>query len=164
MGKEEGFVKIYRSLIDDPIWLNSTPAQKAVLITLMCMVTWKPRKWDVLGKPITLKPGQCFTSLSEIALRAGDGVSREVVRKALARFETLGFSTHQRTQRGTLITIVKWRVYQLEEEAENIGWSPGRHRGGRRQKGLSRSTSESWTNGQPVTMPRRSPSSKRPYL
>lgn len=69
MGKEEGFVKIYRSLIDDPIWLNSTPAQKAVLITLMCMVTWKPRKWDVLGKPITLKPGQCFTSLSEIALR-----------------------------------------------------------------------------------------------
>ena len=126
MGKEEGFVKIYRSLIDDPIWLNSTPAQKAVLITLMCMVTWKPRKWDVLGKPITLKPGQCFTSLSEIALRAGDGVSREVVRKALARFETLGFSTHQRTQRGTLITIVKWRVYQLEEETENTAENTAR--------------------------------------
>ena len=104
MGKEEGFVKIYRSLIDDPIWLNSTPAQKAVLITLMCMVTWKPRKWDVLGKPITLKPGQCFTSLSEIALRAGDGVSREVVRKALARFETLvstSLKKRQRTQQRT---------------------------------------------------------------
>ena len=118
MGKEEGFVRLYRSLIDDPIWLNSTPAQKTVLITLLCMVTWKPRQWDILGKPFVLQPGQCFTSLSKLAKKAGKGITVDVVRKALQRFENLGFSTMKSTKRGRLITIEKWRVYQLDDEEE----------------------------------------------
>ena len=118
MGKEEGFVRLYRSLIDDPIWLNSTPPQKTVLITLLCMVTWKPRQWDILGKPFVLQPGQCFTSLSKLAKKAGKGITVDVVRKALQRFENLGFSTMKSTKRGRLITIEKWRVYQLDDEEE----------------------------------------------
>ena len=115
MGKEEGFVRLYRSLIDDPIWLNSTPPQKTVLITLLCMVTWKPRQWDILGKPFVLQPGQCFTSLTQVALRAGLGVTPKIVRNALNRFEKLGFLALERAHRGTLITIVKWRFYQLDD-------------------------------------------------
>ena len=119
MGKEDGFIRIYRSLLDDPIWANSTAPQKSVLITLMCMVSWQPRQWDILGKPIMLQPGQCFTSLPQIAKKAGRGVTPEIVRKALIRFENLGFCTVKSTNRGRLITIVKWRFYQLDEETEN---------------------------------------------
>lgn len=41
------------------------------------------------------------------------------MRKALIRFENLGFCTVKSTNRGRLITIVKWRFYQLDEETEN---------------------------------------------
>lgn len=118
MGKEDGFIRLYRSLLNDPIWFNSTPAQAKVLITLLCMVTWTPRQWDILGKPIMLQPGQCFTSLTQVALRAGSGVTPKIVRNALNRFEKLGFLALERAHRGTLITIVKWRFYQLGDTDE----------------------------------------------
>lgn len=118
MGKEDGFIRLYRSLLNDPIWFNSTPAQAKVLITLLCMVTWQPIQWDILGKPIMLQPGQCFTSLPQISQKAGRGVTPDIVRKALKRFENLGFCTVHSTARGRLITIVKWRVYQLGEKTE----------------------------------------------
>jgi hypothetical protein len=31
---EQGWIKLHRKLLDDPIWLNSTSSQKVVLITL----------------------------------------------------------------------------------------------------------------------------------
>lgn len=131
MGKAEGFIRLYRSLLDDPIWFNSTPAQKSVLITLLCMVTWQPIQWDILGKPIVLQPGQCFTSLTQIAEKAGSGVTPKSVRSALNRFEKLGFLASEWSNRGRLITIVKWRFYQLDDDQE--GKQDGRPRAGQGQ-------------------------------
>lgn len=116
---EGNWIKLYRKMIDDPIFVNSTPAQVKVLLAVMFLAAWAPKKWDVLGHEFTIQPGEVFISSYELARRAGDGVSREVVRKSLVRFEKLGFWNLKRTHRGVLIHIVNWRKYQLYEGEQN---------------------------------------------
>ena len=115
---EGNWIKLYRKMIDDPIFVNSTGPQVKVLLTVMFLAAWTPKKWDVLGHEFTVQPGEVFISTRDLADRAGDDVSHKVVRGALARFEKLGFWTLKRAHTGTLIHIVNWRKYQLYEDAE----------------------------------------------
>ena len=126
---EGNWIKLYRKMIDDPIFVNSTGPQVKVLLTVMFLAAWTPKKWDVLGHEFTIQPGEVFISTRDLADRAGDDVSREVVRKALVRFEKLGFWTLKRTRKGTLIHIVNWRKYQLYDSEGNPRENPrGTHR------------------------------------
>lgn len=112
---EGNWIKLYRKMVDDPIFVNSTGPQVKVLLTVMFLAAWTPKKWDVLGREFTIQPGEVFISTRDLADRAGDDVSHKVVRGALARFEKLGFWTLKRARTGTLIHIVNWRKYQLYE-------------------------------------------------
>ena len=109
---DSGYIKLYRSLLEDPIWTNSTAEQCVILIQLLFFVTWKPKKWDVFGRQFTLNPGQGFVSIREFSKICGHEISYQNVRTAFKRFGNLGFLTQEPTQRGTLITIVNWRKYQ----------------------------------------------------
>lgn len=121
---EGNWIKIYRKMVDDPIFVNSTGPQVKVLLTVMFLAAWTPKKWDVLGHEFTIQPGEVFISTRDLAERAGDDVSREVVRKALVRFEKMGFWTLKRTRKGMLISIVNWRKYQLYDGKENPRENP----------------------------------------
>lgn len=112
---EGNWIKLYRKMIDDPAFVNSTGPQVKVLLTVMFLAAWTPKKWDVLGHEFTIQPGEVFISTRDLADRAGDDVSHKVVRGALARFEKLGFWTLKRARTGTLIHIVNWGKYQLYE-------------------------------------------------
>ena len=116
---EGNWIKLYRKMVDDPIFVNSTGPQVKVLLTVMFLAAWTPKKWDVLGYEFIIQPGEVFISTRDLADRAGDDVSREVVRKALVRFEKIGFWTLKRTRKGMLIHIVNWRKYQLYDGKEN---------------------------------------------
>ena len=127
---EGNWIKLYRKMIDDPAFVNSTPAQVKVLLTVMFLAAWTPKKWDVLGHEFTIQPGEVFVSTRDLADRAGDGVSHKVVRGALERFEKLGFWTLKRARTGTLIHIVNWRKYQLYECVEGTGEGTARAQAG----------------------------------
>lgn len=127
---EGNWIKLYRKMVDDPIFVNSTGPQVKVLLTVMFLAAWTPKKWDVLGHEFTIQPGEVFISSLELARRAGDGVSRKVVRGALERFEKLGFWTIQRSKRGALIHIVNWGKYQLYESDEGQSMGHTRANGG----------------------------------
>lgn len=111
-----GYVKVWRELLDKPIWQCSTPQQKTILITLLAMANWQENDWEWQGKKFKAKPGQVVTSLQKIAERCGEGVSIKQVRTALTRFEGYGFLANQSTNRNRLITIVNWDFYQGEPE------------------------------------------------
>lgn len=134
---EGNWIKLYRKMIDDPAFVNSTPAQVKVLLTVMFLAAWTPKKWDVLGHEFTIQPGEVFISTRDLADRAGDGVSHKVVRGALERFEKLGFWTLKRARTGTLIHIVNWRKYQLYECVEGTGEGTARAQAGH-SEGTSR--------------------------
>lgn len=110
----QGWVKIYRELLDKPIWQLSTPGQKVVLITILMLASHTDKQWEWQGKPFVIKPGQFITSLASLADKAGKGVTSEIVKKALKRFVKYGFIVDNGTKTGRLITIVNWGKYQDE--------------------------------------------------
>ena len=110
--EDKGFICLWRSLLENPIWVNSKSEQKVILITLLLMASWKERKYDIYGDTIILNPGQFITSYSEIKKLTGKDISIRNVRTGIDRFEKLGFLTRQVTRRGTLVTIVNWDKYQ----------------------------------------------------
>ena len=112
MSNKGGWIKLYRELLDKPIWFESTPEQKVILITLLLMANHDGRQWEWQGKQYYAGPGQFVTSLSKIAEKAGPGISMQNVRTALKRFEKFNFLTNQSTKVNRLITIVNWGIYQ----------------------------------------------------
>ena len=106
------WVKLYRNLLEKPIWKQSNPEQKTILITLLMMVNYTASEWEWEGKIFTCEPGQIVTSLESIAQKSGKGISIQNVRTALKRFEKLEFLTDESTKSGRLITIENWGKYQ----------------------------------------------------
>lgn len=119
MIQPKGYLKLWRELMIKPIWLNSTPEQKTILITLLAMANFKEKQWEWEGKKFTVKPGQFITSANSIIENCGVGVTRQNVRTALARFEKLEFLTMQSTKTGMLITIENWALYQGDDCTAN---------------------------------------------
>ena len=114
-----GFLKLHRALVEKPIWKQSTPEHKAILIQILVMADFNPNEWEYKGVKYKTKPGQFVTSLQSIADECGKGISVQNVRSALARFERLGFITNESTKVNRLITIVNWSVYQARDDKGN---------------------------------------------
>lgn len=112
MSNKGGWIKLYRELLEKPIWFESTPEQKTILITLLLMANHEGRQWEWQGQQYYARPGQFVTSLAKIAEKAGPGISIKNVRTALARFEKYEFLANQSTKRNRLITINNWAFYQ----------------------------------------------------
>lgn len=114
---DKGWVSLWREVLDKPIWLLSTSGQRSVLIAILLSVNHAEKNWEWQGKPYVAKPGQMITSMEHLAEKSGKGVTRQVVRGSLERFEKLGFLTKQSTKVNTLITIVNWEKYQGEKSS-----------------------------------------------
>lgn len=115
----QGWIKLYRELGDKPIWLESTPEQKVILITLLMMANHDSKEWEWMGKPYKAEAGQFVTSLQKIAAKSGKGISIQNVRTALKRFEKYDFLTDESTKVNRLITIVNWGLYQGSGDRTN---------------------------------------------
>ncbi|MDO4302127.1 MAG: hypothetical protein Q4D26_12175 [Clostridia bacterium] len=117
---DNGWIKLYRELIDKPIWINSTLEQRVILITLLCMANHKPKKWEFKGSPYEVQAGQFITSVKSIASKCSNkDITTQKVRTALKRFKNLGFLTIETTSKDSLITIVNWELYQNYTEQDN---------------------------------------------
>ena len=86
MNQSHGWIKLYRCLLEDPLWQCGTPEQKVILVTLLLMANHAEAKWQWRGKPCTCKPGQMITSLKSIQDKCGRGISERNIRTALKRF------------------------------------------------------------------------------
>jgi len=112
-----GWIKLHRSILEDPVWTTANPEQKVVLMTVLLSASHEPRQWAWEGKKFEVQPGQFVTSLSNLATKAG--VSIQSVRSAIARFEKLDILTNESTKTGRLISIKKWRTYQDTADTPN---------------------------------------------
>ena len=111
----QGWVKLYRELLDKPIWLLSTSNQRSILIAILLLANHSENKWEWKGKPFVVKPGQFITSADSLAKKSGRGITRQAVRGAMQRFTKLGFITSETTNTNTLINVVNWGSFQVKE-------------------------------------------------
>ncbi|MBB6215624.1 DNA replication protein DnaD, partial [Anaerosolibacter carboniphilus] len=100
----QGWIKLHRELLVKPIWTESTPEQKTILITLLMMANHKEKEWEWKGQKYKARPGQFVTSLESIAKKSGLGISIKNVRTALKRFEKYEFLANESTNKNRLIT------------------------------------------------------------
>ncbi len=111
------WIRLYRKLLTDPVWLTSTPEQKAVLIAILLMANHTESEWEWMGEKFRVNPGEFVTSLESIRVASGKGISIQNVRSAIARFEKLNFLTYKATKTGRVIKVCKWDSYQQSETA-----------------------------------------------
>jgi len=113
-----GWVRLYRKLLDDPVWTFASAEHKAVLVTILLLANHETRQWIWRGQKFETKPGQLITSLSSLAEKAG--VSIQNVRSALSKLEkTHLFLTNESTKSGRLISIRNWDNYQPPKTKAN---------------------------------------------
>ncbi len=113
---EGGWVKLYRKLLDDPLWKNCNHAQKTILITLLLLANHKPNRWIFKSEKYEVKEGEFITSLASLAEETKCSIMQ--IRTALAKFEKYDFLTYQSTKQNRLIKIKNWAKYQCIEQLE----------------------------------------------
>lgn len=113
----QGWIKLYRQLLDDTVWKRSSSVQKNIFITILLLANHSENEWDWNGKKFKVQAGQLVTSRDSLAEKAG--CTPQNVRTALKRFEKLEILTIKSTKTGTLITINNWEKYQSADENTN---------------------------------------------
>ena len=121
MNKHQGWIKLYRALLDGPLWQCGTAEQKVILVTLLLMANHAEHKWQWQGRPFVCKPGQMITSLKSIQENCGKKITIQKIRTALERFESMGFLNKESNKQNTLITIRNWSAYQGYDNPDNTG-------------------------------------------
>lgn len=118
---DQGWVKLYRALLEDVVWKLSTSDQRSVLITILLLANHSASQWEWNGEEFTVNPGQLVTSLDSLVKKSGRGISIQNVRSSLKRFEKLHFLTNQSTKHGRLITVANWEKYQCQDDTPTKG-------------------------------------------
>lgn len=113
----QGWIKLYRQLLDDTVWKRSSSVQKNIFITILLLANHLENEWDWNGKKFKVQAGQLVTSRDSLAEKAG--CTPQNVRTALKRFKKLKILTIKSTKTGTLITINNWAKYQSADENTN---------------------------------------------
>ncbi len=105
MKYDSGMIALWRKFLDWE-WYEDVNT-KAVFIHLLLIANWKDKKWQ--GRLI--KRGQCWISRGNLAKKTG--LSVQNVRTALEHLEATGEITKKSTNSGMLITIEKYKDYQI---------------------------------------------------
>lgn len=115
--ENNGWIKLHRCLLSKAIWKCSTPEQKTLLITILLLANHEPSQWIWEGKKYTCEAGEFITSIK--ALANTSGLTPQIVRTALVKFENLEFLTNKSTNRNRLIKVENWGFYQGFDDDAN---------------------------------------------
>ena len=107
-----GWIKLYRTLMNDCLWLQGTPIQKNLMIVLLLSSNALPFDGIFEGEKIIINRGQFLTSLESLKQKIGKGVTIQKIRTALKNLEKYDFITNKSTKVGRLITVVNYSKYQ----------------------------------------------------
>ena len=104
MPKDEGYIKLYRSLLNWE-WIDK-PETLSTFLFLILSANHSDKEWH----GTTIKRGQTVTSYNEICTKLGLTVAQ--VRTSIKRLISTGEITHQKTNRYSLITIRNYDTFQ----------------------------------------------------
>lgn len=114
MSDRKGWIKFFRSILDNPVAMKSL-AHFGVWCILLLTATSKSRKIWFDGKEIVLKPGQLITGRKQISEFFKD-LNESKVQRVLKDFENAQQIEQQTTFKNRLITLKNWDKYQSGEQ------------------------------------------------
>ena len=107
----EGWILLHRKLQECEIWDNSQPFDmRSAWIDLLLLANHRDVEMVFDYEPMTVKRGQYLTSVRKLGARWSWSKNRTL--KFLKLLESLNMITRDSTNQRTLVTIVKYDVYQ----------------------------------------------------
>lgn len=119
-----GFIALHREALDHHLFRHD-PARLGAWFWLVAKACWKPTKFDVSGKTITLERGQICASRNQLAKEWG--WSPSAVERFLTRLRTEQMIGQEAGQGRSIITICNYAKYQdvSDEPGQETGQATG---------------------------------------
>lgn len=114
---DNSFFKVYRSLLDDPLWLSEPFTYGQAWVDLIGLANFADKDKFYRGQYQRVKRGQVVTSQQALAERWSWG--RRKVSTFLRNLESAKMCTVTVTPYGTTITIEKYAFYQDSRTAKS---------------------------------------------
>lgn len=111
MQEFNGYIKLYRKLVQWGWYQDSVVKD----LFLHCLLTASFKEFKWMGNP--MKAGQFVTSYK--ALSEALGFTVQQIRTALKKLESTGEVTSKSTNKYTVITVINWGSYQLDDNDSN---------------------------------------------
>ena len=112
--KSQGYIRLPRSLTEDPLYRDARHAHQCVFNRLILLAAYSPQEHDIRGNIILIKPGQLCYSLNKIAELTGKYTSKDDVEGALRHFgRRCHFLLHEVLHQKSIITITHKDTYDL---------------------------------------------------
>lgn len=133
----DGWVCIHRKIQDNFIWTSDDPFDKrSAWIDIVLMANHKDRDVQIGSQKVTIRKGQKFTSIRNLALKWN--WSRDRVARYLNLLVSAGMIYKDSLYNGTLITIVNYELYQHMSDTnkatdKDTNRTPARTRNGHQQ-------------------------------
>ena len=108
-----GWIKLHRKILDCFIWQDKPYDKARAWIDLLLIAMHNDKKMLIDDEVVMIQRGSFMTSIVKLADRWG--WSRNKVVRYLDMLESEQMLNTKRTQKGTLITIVKYDDYQLSD-------------------------------------------------
>ena len=116
MSDRNGWIKIHRKILDNPI-VCKDPDHLAVWLYLLLEATHKDHETLYGGKPIVLKPGQLISGRMKISRETK--VEQHKVDRILKLFKNAQLIEQRSERYGSIISILNWNKYQdIEQQNE----------------------------------------------
>jgi len=117
-----GFITIDRVLMQH--WCSSDPNFLAVWIWLLSDANWKDKKALINSRVVEIKRGQLIYGRNAFSAKCGVSISK--LRKIINVLQKEGMIDQQKTNKYTIITIVKYEEYQGVDQ-QNTNRTPTEH-------------------------------------
>lgn len=111
----EGWIKLHRKIIESSVFKN----HNAFRVWIWCLLkaTHTPKKFSFGDKDIELSPGQFITGRKKAAEEIG--ISEQTYRTVIKLLISCHRLTTKKTNKFSLITIINWSQYQLDNHLFN---------------------------------------------
>ena len=134
---DEGFVKLPRSLWNDPQWKSCRAKYKLVFMTLLFNASYTQKTFNISNNLVSIGPGQFCTSMRNLIDLCNEGikfkddkVDKNIIERSVSLFIKIGFVRQEVRHGKSVFTITYPELYehfqkQSETDSETI---PRQHR------------------------------------
>ena len=117
MAKNDGWVKLYRSLFDNPLWAEGPFSRGQAWVDLILMANHEDGEFvDHQGNIVKVPRGSCYTSIQKLAGRWKWSAGK--VRRFLSTLTDMQMVKQTGKQTGTLLSLVKYDDFQGDRRAD----------------------------------------------
>ena len=111
MGNPKGWIKVWRKIMDNPMWTAEPFTKGQAFIDLLLLAQGTDNEVEIDGKVVKFDAGTVYVSVLELSSRWK--WSRGKVNRFLDGLQNdTTIRTVKRTPSGTAITIENWAIYQ----------------------------------------------------